>query len=189
MNPIRFDPDRAALLVVDMQEAVLVDTPSAFEVAATLTRLNLVAQVMRKRGRPVVYIQHDDPDGMWRKDGAGWPLIGVLDRQPGDPVVRKTSCDAFRATGLVDVLASSRAESLLIGGYATEFCIDTTVRSAAARGYHAVVLADGHTTRNRPHLDASAIIAHHNWVWAGIANPGAEIGVDLTGDILGRLSI
>ena len=28
------------------------------------------------------------------------------------------------------------------------------------------VIADAHTTRNRPHLDAASISNHHNWVWS-----------------------
>ena len=60
---------------------------------------------------------------------------------------------------------------LFVCGFATEFCVDTTVRAAASRGMDIVVLSDAHTTSNRPHLDAESIIAHHNWVWSNMAVP------------------
>ena len=50
-------------------------------------------------------------------------------------------------------------------GSATDFCVDTTVRAAASRDYEVALIADGHTTRDRPHLEAAAIIQHHNWMW------------------------
>jgi nicotinamidase-related amidase len=79
----------------------------------------------------------------------------VLDREPGDPVVRKTACDAFYISGLADLLAQYRANALILTGCATDFCVDTTVRSAAVRNFDIYVASDGHTTADRLHLDAS----------------------------------
>ncbi len=50
--------------------------------------------------------------------------------------------------------------------YATEFCVDTTVRSAAVLGYHVWAPEDGHTTSDRPHLPAEKVIQHHNYIWS-----------------------
>jgi len=47
-------------------------------------------------------------------------------------------------------------------------CVDATVRSAVSSGYDVVAVADGHTLSDRPHLDASTIIRHHNWVWSNL---------------------
>jgi len=81
-----------------------------------------------------------------------------LDVEAGDEIVRKSSCDSFLHTRL-DALEPAR---LIVTGSATDFCVDITIRSALGRGWPTVVPADGHTTRDRPHLDAPAIIAHHN---------------------------
>jgi hypothetical protein len=32
--------------------------------------------------------------------------------------------------------------------------------------HHVVVVADGHTLSDRPHLKAPIITRHHNWVWS-----------------------
>jgi nicotinamidase-related amidase len=53
-----------------------------------------------------------------------------------------------------------------IAGWATDFCVDATVRSAVSNDHHVVVVADAHTLSDRPHLDAPTVIRHHNWVWS-----------------------
>ena len=60
---------------------------------------------------------------------------------------------------------------LLIAGWATDLCVDATVRSAAALGYEVVVIADCHTVSDRPHLGAERVIEHHHWVWANLLAP------------------
>jgi nicotinamidase-related amidase len=56
-------------------------------------------------------------------------------------------------------------------GYATDFCVDTTVRSAASRDYGVIVVSDCHTTKDRPVLDAERIKAHHEWMWENLICP------------------
>jgi nicotinamidase-related amidase len=34
--------------------------------------------------------------------------------------------------------------------------------------YHVVVVSDGHTVSDRPHLDAVTVIRHHHWVWSDL---------------------
>ena len=50
---------------------------------------------------------------------------------PGDRRVRKTTPDSFLRTTLSDELEAAGASRVVICGYATEFCVDTTVRRAA----------------------------------------------------------
>jgi nicotinamidase-related amidase len=73
-----------------------------------------------------------------------------------------------------------------VTGCATDFCVDTTVRAAASRDYEVVVVADGHTTRDRPHLDAASIIEHHNWMWENLILPRSQVRVVPTEELLGE---
>ena len=63
-------------------------------------------------------------------------------------------------------------DELIVTGFATDFCVDTTVRSALARGYTTIVPEDGHTTSDRAYMPASKVIEHHNFVWASLISPG-----------------
>ena len=90
----------------------------------------------------------------------------------GDAIIRKKSCDAFLGTTLDEFLRSGSIERVIITGSATDYCVDTTVRSALARSYSTIAPADGHTTSDRPHLSAEKIIEHHNAIWADFIAPG-----------------
>jgi hypothetical protein len=37
--------------------------------------------------------------------------------------------------------------------------------AASSRNHDVVVVSDGHTLNDRPHLDAPTVIRHHHWVW------------------------
>lgn len=94
-----------------------------------------------------------------------------------DRIVVKESCDAFLNTKLSEVLESLDVKRLIITGCATEYCVDTTVRSALAKGFQTVVPSDGHTTADRAHLNARQIITHHNAIWADFLSPAGAAQV------------
>ena len=122
----------------------------------------------RTAGAPVIFIQHDgEPGG---EDVApfteGWKLHPDLQVRPEDLVIRKTTCDAFYGTSLEAELRSRGITTLLLMGYATDFCVDATLRSAASKDFEVVVVADAHTASDNPVLKAEAVRQHHNWAWA-----------------------
>jgi len=74
-------------------------------------------------------------------------------------------------TDLEEFLRARSIDRLIVTGCATDYCVDTTVRSALARGYPTTVPSDGHTTSDRPHLAAAKIIEHHNAIWSDFLAP------------------
>jgi nicotinamidase-related amidase len=161
-------PGREALVVVDVQCGLFDGPDGAVDAAGTLGRINTLIGKARAAGRPVIFIQHDEPPDLV-PDTPAWALHPSLDRRPTDPVIRKTTCDAFCRTSLDEELRGRAVTTLFVAGYATEFCIDSTVRAAASRGYHVVVVGDAHTTQDRPPLPAAQIIALFHWVWPNLA--------------------
>src|SRR5262249_41115884 len=97
-----------------------------------------------------------------------WSLLPQLIRGDDDIEIEKTLNDPFMGTPLQETLQRIAPDRVLIAGWATDFCVDATVRSAVSHDHHVVVVADGHTLSDRPHLDAPAVIRHHNWVWSGL---------------------
>lgn len=61
---------------------------------------------------------------------------------PGDVVVAKRQWGAFYATDLDQQLRRRKIETLLIGGVATEFGVESTVRAAYDQGYDLVFVED-----------------------------------------------
>jgi nicotinamidase-related amidase len=158
------------LIVIDMQNAWLANPAKpCFDTAGVVERINHAAACVRAKGGRVVFVQHANEEADVGSDA--WNIIPTLKVCPGDATVDKRACDSFAETTLAQELAVNGSDPLYICGFATEFCVDTTVRAAPSRGMNVVVLGDAHTTSNRPHLKADAIIAHHNWVWSNMALP------------------
>ena len=154
-----------ALLVVDMQVGLLAGAPK-YDLPGVVGRINRLANRVREQAGKVVWIQHCGPAGDdFEPNKPGWAFLPELIRREDDAVVPKTLNDAFAGTGLQALLERIAPSRLLIAGWATDFCVDATVRSAVSNGHPVVVVEDGHTLNDRPHLDAPTVIRHHNWVW------------------------
>ncbi len=175
---------KTALIVVDMQQGSFTPEARRHDADGLVERLNALAGRIRCAGGIVVFVQHDGPEGDPHHPSApGWRLLSGLWVDADDVIVRKTSCDAFLDTDLDDVLAAHGAGRLVIAGCATDYCVDTTVRSALARRYTTVVPADGHTTSDRPHLPAVKIIEHHNAIWVDFIAPAGPATLSTCADI------
>lgn len=157
-----------AVLIIDVQRGPFEGDPPAHDGPQVLARINAVIARARAGGRPVIFLQHEEPPDFLRGTPE-WELHPGLDRLPTDLVVRKAACDAFFRTSLDEELGRLGVRTLYIAGCATEFCVDSTVRAASSRGYRVVVVSDAHTTADRPPLPAAQIKALHNWVWPFLA--------------------
>ena len=159
---------RDALVIVDLQVGLL-DGAAKHDLDGVVGRLNALAGRVRGTGGTVVWIRHCGlPGDGFARDEPGWAFLPALDRQPQDIVIEKTLNDAFAGTTLHDTLQWLMPERVLVGGWATDFCVDATVRSAVSHGYAVVAVSDGHTVADRPHLAAPDVIRHHNWIWGGL---------------------
>ena len=161
-----------ALIVIDMQQGSFTAASPRYDAEGLVQRLNPLAAGVRAGGGTVVFMQHDGPPGdPHHPDAPGWHFLTDLDVRDGDAVVHKASCDSFLHTGLDELLKARAIDRLVVTGCATDYCVDTTIRSALARGYRTIVPSDGHTTADRPHLTALKIIEHHNAIWADFLAP------------------
>jgi nicotinamidase-related amidase len=165
----------SALLVIDVQRALFETSPPPFDAAAVLTRINALADRARAAGAPVIYVQHESPGTMMAHGGSGWDQDTRLTPAEGDIRIRKTTPDSFLRTGLAQVLADAGATQLVVCGYATEFCVDTTVRRAAGLGLPVTLAADAHTTHDKPHASGARIRDHHNATLPAISSFGVKI--------------
>jgi len=156
------------LLIVDMQEWT-VSADQQHDLQGVVERTNRLAARVRSREGCVVFIQHDGAPGEeFEPFTSGWLVATSMQTDSADRYVRKTLCDSFYGTTLDATLFDLDVTRLLVAGWATEFCVDSTVRSAVSRGFAVVVAADCHTLHDRDHLSAEAVIEHHNWVWANL---------------------
>lgn len=165
-----------ALIVIDVQHALFNSSPAPAASADVIARINTLTAQARSHGVPVVFVQHEATSGEFFLHGSdAWALDARLVTAASDHYVRKTTPDSFLNTDLETVLNKADVSHVVICGYATEFCIDTTVRRAAALGYEVTLVSDAHTTQDKPHAPAVQIIAHHNATLGSIKSFGVAI--------------
>lgn len=153
----RLNPDRCALVVIDMQEFFLnprspAYLPPARAIASNAMRL---LTAFRKSKRPVLYTVHayEDPSSeggltvrRWKKTClAGTPEAGIfsaLRPGPGERVFRKTRYSAFSNPEFERFLREQGIEELVLAGVMTHLCVESTAREAFSKDFQTTVLAD-----------------------------------------------
>lgn len=165
-----------AVVVIDVQRGLFESDPAPEASAEVVSRINRLTRRARQRDVPVLFVQHEATQGDHLLHGSeAWALVPELEVAESDLLSRKTTPDSFHNTDLAATLADNGVTHLVVCGYATEFCVDTTVRRAAALGYDITLVADAHTTHDKPHARAAAIIAHHNATLPNIRSFGVKI--------------
>lgn len=154
-----------ALLVIDVQSGVVDWSQTTSEGSdEVLARIKELLARARATTTPVIYIQHDgQEEGHPLAPGTpGWKIHPAVAPAVGELVIHKRACDSFFETPLQKELTAMGIKRLVVAGCLTQYCIDTSCRSAVARGYDVTLAKDAHTTVDTETLTAAQIIAHHN---------------------------
>jgi nicotinamidase-related amidase len=157
-----------AMIVVDMQVGLL-DGPPKHDLQGVIQRINSLTAMVRKQSGKVIWVRHCGKRGDgFERHSEGWSFLPELSRHQDDVVIEKTLNDPFARTPLQEILERIAPDRVIVAGWATDSCVDSTIRSAISNDYHVVVVSDGHTVSDRPHLDAVSVIRHHHWVWSDL---------------------
>ena len=157
-----------ALLMIDLQQGLLLDPMPPWRGDAVLKAAGDLLARARAAGTPVYHVQHDGgPGDPLAKNSPGFAHHPAVAPNASEPVIEKTCSSSFDGTDLDARLRAAGIDTLVIAGMQTEFCVDTTCRSAAERGYKVVLASDAHTTFDTDVLSAERIIAHHNRTLGG----------------------
>ncbi|MGW3917353.1 isochorismatase family protein [Streptomyces sp. NPDC005070] len=148
-----------ALIVIDVQESFrarpLWETISDPKIADRVDRL---VRLARRAGDTVVWVLHSEPGSGDVFDPAlgHVRLMDELRREDGEPLIHKTSHNAFTTTNLQQLLTERGVRELTVCGIRTEQCVETTTRLAADLGYQVTFVSDATATNPIPHRDAPA---------------------------------
>jgi len=148
-----------ALIVIDVQESFrarpLWETVSDPKIA---DRVNRLVRLARQAGDLVVWVLHSEPGSGDVFDPAlgHVRLMEELERRDGEPLIYKTSHNAFTTTGLQRLLTEHGVRQLTVCGLRTEQCVETTTRVASDFGYQVTFVVDATATNPIPHPDAPA---------------------------------
>ena len=172
------------LLIIDMQKGLFTAKTPRFDTEGVVARINKLAKLFREMNYQVIFIRHDGSGtGEFEKNTEEWELLDELQTNPADILIDKYANDAFYKSELQSVLNELQTSELYVTGCATDFCVESTIQSALTKDYHVVVVGDGHTTGERPHLNAEKIVEHYNWVWQNMILTKGNVSVKSFSDL------
>lgn len=150
---------RTALIVIDVQESFRVRANwKAVNHPDIADRVNRLVRAARDKGELVVWVLHSEPGtgGAFDPAEGHVRLIDGLEPLPGEPLITKTSHNAFTTTNLQQLLTQHGVTELVISGIRTEQCCETTARVASDFGYDVVFVTEATATQPVPHWTTPA---------------------------------
>ena len=186
--------DHTALLVVDVQNdfchpeghfarhgkdlaTTLEALPRACAFVAESQRLGLrtffVRQTTLPEGRSdsPAWLRFKTRDGKspdyTLHDTWGWQVVDGLNIRPQDWTVEKFRPDAFVNTNLDQLLRANGIETVVVLGFITEGCVESTVRGASYRDYYVVLVKDAVASPNQELHEGSMRLLEARYPLAG----------------------
>lgn len=142
---------KSALVLIDCQNTYREGVMQLEGVEPALKECARLLERARAAGTPVIHIQHDA--------GAGSPYdvhapIGQISDPvaplSGEKVIVKSLPSAFEGTDLDAELKRLGVTDLVLAGFMTHVCVNSTARAAFNHGYRPTVVAAGTATRSIP---------------------------------------
>ena len=185
---VSIDPSRAALIIQDLQNDVIIDggafaesgSPQHAKDQNVVENVRNLADACRGAGIPVIHVWYivepgapglklnaplfqgvKDGNALVRGTWGAAPAEG-LEAQDGDFVVEKMRMSAWQGTRLENLLAGLGRDTVVITGAWTNMSIEHTARTGADKGYTMFVVEDGTSTMNADWQRASIDFALQN---------------------------
>ncbi|ROS23918.1 isochorismatase family protein [Cellulomonas sp. PhB150] len=148
--------DRAALVVIDLQNGIAGAPTVPVAASDIVDRTVQLADAFRARGRLVVLVRvsfaADGSDAAPGRTEAvrpstprpeGWDtIVDALAGHPEDVVVTKRNWGAFHGTDLDVQLRRRGITQVVLTGIATSMGVESTARAAHEHGYHVALVTD-----------------------------------------------
>jgi nicotinamidase-related amidase len=163
MAELKLDPRKTALVLIDLQNAVLGMNTVPYPAAQVVENSTRLAKSVRSHSAPVVYVRVDLNDFLKLPADApqslgDGPFPAALSEiaasagfQPGDILITKRHWGAFAGTGLEQELKARGIDTIVITGISTNAGVESTVRQGAGLGFSFVVVEDACSSQDTEH--------------------------------------
>ena len=179
-----------ALLVIDAQKVYSLNHSrlKVNNVESIVENINKIIRYFENKNLPIIYIRHlHDPDGSdagrmydfsgktgkigFRKGSLETEYIEDLIIIKGAPEIIKNRYNSFFNTDLADLLNKLKINQVVIVGFMTSFCCESTARDAHDRDYYVDFIIDATGTPDLEKLNQEQIkLASAQTLSAGYAN-------------------
>ena len=179
-----------ALLVIDVQKVYSLKHSrlKVNNVESIVENINKIIRYFENKNLPIIYIRHlHDPDGSdagrmydfsgktskigFRKGSLEAEYIDDLIIIKGAPEIIKNRYNSFSNTDLADLLNKLKINRVVIVGFMTNFCCESTARDAHDRDYYVDFIIDATGTPGLGKLNQEQIkLASVQTLSVGYAN-------------------
>jgi nicotinamidase-related amidase len=158
MTSLQFNPKSTALVLIDLQQGIAAMTTAPHSTSDVVARSAKLAAALRAKGGTVAYVRVDmakaafmlrlPVDAPSRDPNAPPPppavsqLVPDSGYQTGDLLITKRQWGAFYGTELDQQLRRRAIRTIITGGVATNFGVESTARAAFDRGYELIFAED-----------------------------------------------
>ena len=150
----------STLILIDCQNTYTQGVMELEGVQAALDETAALLDRARTIGIPVIHIQHDDgPDSLY---DIGADIGAIVDRvapRGDESVIVKQFPNSFVQTDLDARLKALGASNLVLAGFMTHMCVNSTARGAFSLGYAPTVVAAATATRTLAGPDGQPVPA------------------------------
>jgi nicotinamidase-related amidase len=163
MVELQLDPQKTALVLIDLQNAIVGMTPAPHSADKVVENSVKLANAFRAKGAPVVYVRVDLSDFLNLPVDQPFnlgdkPLPAVASEiapsagfQPGDILVTKRHWGAFAGTDLEQQLKSRGIDTVVLTGISTNAGVESTARQGTGLGFGFVLVEDACSSQNAEH--------------------------------------
>jgi len=163
MAELQLDPKKTALVLIDLQNAIVGMNPVPHSAAQVVENSKKLAAAFRAHGAPVVYVRVDlndfinhpvdQPHNLGDKPlpAAASEITPSAGFQHGDILVTKRHWGAFAGTDLEQQLKSRGIDTVVLTGISTNAGVESTARQGTGLGFAFVLVEDACSSQNAEH--------------------------------------
>ncbi len=136
---------KRALLVIDVQYEYFTGKMPVTYPTGSFDKILKAVDAANQNNVPVILIRHESPQKdatAFVKGSHGWEIHEDLLTKEHSRIIDKQLPGSFTGTELEEYLRSMGIETVVICGYMTQMCCDTTARQALHRGFSVEFLSD-----------------------------------------------
>ena len=150
----------SALIMIDLQNTYRDGVMKLEGVEPAIKEAQKLLARAREAGIPIFHIQHDagagSPYDLNERVGA---IADEVAPKEGETVIVKNYPSAFVGTDLQEKLEAAGVKDLILTGFMTHMCVNSTARAAFNLGFRPTIIAATTATRDLPGADGSVVAA------------------------------
>lgn len=150
----------SALIMIDCQNTYREGVMQLEGVEEALLHARTLLNLARDKGVPIFHIKHDGGEGSpYDLNTALGDIAEEVAPEDGEHVIVKNFPNAFIQTPLDEALRSRGIENIILAGFMTHMCVNSTAHGGFNLGYKPTVVASTTATRALQAPDGSIISA------------------------------